>query len=266
MVAQSNQNFICSSSSTTSTMTRITNFGRKRTFVEAGFSNTPKDEVGAESPKSKKQKSEAGVVEESEEKPKKSNTKAHKKLLKLKAKKAAAKGKGKPQSQTKDSGISPPLSPPVDRKPPSNKTPAQSPKAWRASLPLSEQRRQKRIAERTAETICFKCREKGHAAKDCPTSSTNLDSSSEKPSGKIGICYRCGSNKHTLSRCPKPTPADPANALPFASCFVCSAQGHLAGSCPQNKERGVYPNGGCCKICGDVGHLARECGVRSKGA
>lgn len=35
------------------------------------------------------------------------------------------------------------------------------------------------------DTVCFQCREKGHAAVDCP----NNDSSNK-------ICFRCGSNEH----------------------------------------------------------------------
>ena len=75
---------------------------------------------------------------------------------------------------------------------------------------------------------------------------------------------RCGSTRHTLSRCKKP--ADTENPMPFASCFVCSGKGHLASACPQNKAKGVYPNGGCCKICGDTSHLAKDCGLRRQGA
>lgn len=74
---------------------------------------------------------------------------------------------------------------------------------------------------------------------------------------------RCGSTKHTLSKCKKPS--DLSNPLPFASCFVCSGQGHLASACPQNKGKGVYPHGGCCKICGDTSHLAKDCELRKKG-
>lgn len=54
--------------------------------------------------------------------------------------------------------------------------------------------------------------------------------------------------------------------MPFASCFVCKGKGHLASACPENKERGVYPNGGACKLCRETSHLAKDCGLRKQGA
>ncbi|KAH9083575.1 hypothetical protein EDB83DRAFT_2330011 [Lactarius deliciosus] len=77
---------------------------------------------------------------------------------------------------------------------------------------------------------------------------------------KVGTV--CGSRKHNLARCRKPP--EPDGSLPFASCFVCSGRGHLAGSCPDNNGKGVYPNGGSCKLCGETTHLAKDCTLRTK--
>ncbi|KII92610.1 hypothetical protein PLICRDRAFT_103776 [Plicaturopsis crispa FD-325 SS-3] len=253
-------------------MTRVTNFGRKRTYVEAGFpaevasaAAVSGDDVPPEPRAEGVSASEEGAVEP----PKKKRKRAGKKRKEVptaagpegtdraegggdniaegnpessgstSTEKIASKGKGKGK---------------VNKK-------RLKEKAERALQ--SETRRQKRISERQAGTICFACRQKGHAAKDCPVAlSTNNDGSEKTdnaPNG-VGICYRCGSRKHSLSRCKKPT--DPSNPLPFASCFVCSGKGHLASSCPQNKSKGIYPNGGSCKLCGDTTHLARNCGLR----
>lgn len=57
----------------------------------------------------------------------------------------------------------------------------------------SEQRRLKRQQDRYAQTTCFACREKGHAAKDCPKAlAADGDENGGKPLGKqvVGICYR----------------------------------------------------------------------------
>lgn len=145
----------------------------------------------------------------------------------------------------------------------------------KANAAKSEDRRQKRVNERQANTICFACRGKGHAAKDCPDANLALDNAQEK--APMGICYRhaspiacpqrayclrrCGSAKHSLKRCRKPE--NPDDPLPFATCFVCSGKGHLAGSCGKN-AKGVYPNGGSCVLCGKTTHLARDCDLRTQ--
>lgn len=137
---------------------------------------------------------------------------------------------------------------------------------------LTEARRLKRIAGRSADMTCFACREVGHSAKDCPAiqldagrnRSTTTRTNAKATAGVVvGICYRCGSRKHNLARCRQP--AQPDNPLPYASCFVCSGQGHLASSCPRNNGKGVYPNGGSCKLCGETTHLARDCALRKTG-
>ncbi|PWN30450.1 hypothetical protein BDZ90DRAFT_215722 [Jaminaea rosea] len=122
----------------------------------------------------------------------------------------------------------------------------------------------------------------GHAAKDCPqalnSSSTALEgeedgggginggevsSSTAGLTGKetVGLCFRCGSTSHILSRCRRPAPTVGPD-LPFATCFVCGSKGHLSSRCSQNAGKGVYPNGGCCKLCQSVEHLAKDCPLR----
>ncbi len=152
----------------------------------------------------------------------------------------------------------------------------------------SEQRRVKRINDRQSDTICFACREKGHAARYCTNTiaADALEGEQRKSkSGRdtVGICYRsvvamgqakggtntkylplhrCGSRRHNLSKCRELV--DPENPLPFASCFVCSGKGHLASKCPKNQS-GIYPNGGCCKLCKETNHLAKDCPMRQPG-
>ncbi|KAJ3112728.1 hypothetical protein HK098_007970 [Nowakowskiella sp. JEL0407] len=115
----------------------------------------------------------------------------------------------------------------------------------------SEARRLQRQRDKLRDMICFNCREYGHAVADCPQAKEG-----DIEGQATGICYRCGSTAHRVQMCRKFPKKD--NPYPFAHCFVCNEQGHLSSQCPQN-EKGLYPNGGSCKYCGSVRHLARDC-------
>ncbi|KAJ7685248.1 hypothetical protein DFH06DRAFT_36213 [Mycena polygramma] len=225
-------------------MTRVTNFGIKRTYIQAGFSAEPADAIPlvASEPASE-------ALPTPPPKKKRKRTKMSQRDGN-KAKNAVMQEDGAEDTKVESA---PPAAPPTPNK---NKKP--KPKKTKAPyVSPAEARRLKRIEERNAATTCFACRLKGHSARDCPSSQCN-----GKSNGAVGICYSCGSIKHTLARCKKP--ANPLDPLPFASCFVCSGKGHLASACSQNKAKGIYPNGGCCKLCGDTSHLAKDCGVRKQ--
>lgn len=144
------------------------------------------------------------------------------------------------------------------------RTPYRKPKTGeeyaRRRAESSEKRRLKRLAERRSSAVCFSCRQKGHNAQSCP-SAPQLEGHEGSNKGRAStiICYRCGSNKHRLNACKKPE--DTQNPLPFAACFICSGKGHIAAACPGNPN-GVYPNGGCCRLCGQKDHLVKDCRLR----
>ncbi|TEB37207.1 hypothetical protein FA13DRAFT_1726299 [Coprinellus micaceus] len=271
-------------------MTRYTNLGKKRTYVEAGFdhdesstSHVPGRQASPSKSPSKSATSSAAPANEVASGSQTPGDPTAPQPRKHRRRHRSKKGKGLPppvkkekaaaaptseedfgQGEGGEAGASERTSSGESRRKkirglrqPKDGSPRTTPPGPR--LKKGEIRRLKRISEKDADTTCFACREKGHAARDCPKAS-EIAGPENGPASMTGICYRCGSQKHTLSKCK--TLADPENPLPFASCFVCSGKGHLAGSCPQNQNNGVYPNGGSCKICGDTTHLAKECTVR----
>ncbi|KAG4083121.1 hypothetical protein H8356DRAFT_968509, partial [Neocallimastix lanati (nom. inval.)] len=105
---------------------------------------------------------------------------------------------------------------------------------------------------------CFFCRKRGHSVANCKDRLKVEGEGDGTNKNGTGICFRCGSTEHTLKNCKAPE-----NVLPYAQCYVCNQKGHLASQCSQN-EKGLYPNGGCCKYCGSVRHLAKDCDPANK--
>jgi len=135
--------------------------------------------------------------------------------------------------------------------------------------------RDRQLHQKTKDLVCYHCREKGHSIQQCPQQQANNNQTNNKSNSKkkkmvatpaTAICYKCGSTEHTLASCPKNTKygdGDAQQHLPFATCFICQEQGHLASSCSQNKH-GIFVNGGACKHCGSNRHRGADCPERAK--
>lgn len=260
-------------------MTRVTSLGLKRTYLQAGFDQAPREDLETQLDKAdltvttvagQIQVSENHISTGAEGEPPKKKKRIRKKKPKTRTEIAAVKegdgdvvvGDDRAQRNGEGKADSAPTNKALKKK----KWKEKEKEKKQRRLLSSEARRQKRTQQRFADTTCFACREKGHAAQDCPNVKTasGVDGAEMESGGRgiVGICYRCGSSRHTLSKCRKTI--DQSDPLPFASCFVCNKKGHLASSCPQNVEKGIYPNGGCCKLCGDKTHLARDCALRKQ--
>ena len=164
----------------------------------------------------------------------------------------------------------------------------------------SKSRYTKRTPDKHVATTCFACRSIGHAARDCPnvllaqnggegSAETNTKREGNekvgmkrrlgKKGGEVigGRCYRwisnsecqglqaeicsCNAVEHSLSGCSEAL--DPINPTPFATCFICLASGHLSSLCASNQGRGIYVNGGSCKLCSSTSHRAKDCPANS---
>lgn len=209
-------------------MTRVTNLGLKRTYLQAGFDQAPGEDLETQFNKTdlaittvsgQTQVPESHISTGAEGEPPKKKKRIRKKKPRTGTEIAAVKEGdcdavvvGNNQAQRNGEGKADSA--------PSNK--ALKKKKWKekekekkqrreynlqssyssSSLPdlhtgllSSEARRQKRTQQRFSDTTCFACREKGHAAKDCLNAKIagGVDGAETKSGGKgmVGICYRC---------------------------------------------------------------------------
>ncbi|KAH9639615.1 hypothetical protein HF086_010022 [Spodoptera exigua] len=113
-----------------------------------------------------------------------------------------------------------------------------------------ERRRAEKALARMKREVCYNCRKGGHVLSDCP----DLKSKIPSADAAEGVCFKCGSTEHRQFECKVQRDKE----FRFATCFICKEPGHIARQCPDN-PKGLYPNGGSCKLCGDVTHLRKDC-------
>ncbi|XP_038222580.1 zinc finger CCHC domain-containing protein 9-like [Zerene cesonia] len=113
-----------------------------------------------------------------------------------------------------------------------------------------ERRRAEKALARLKRDVCYNCRKGGHNLSDCPDLKSNIPGVDSAD----GVCFKCGSTEHRQNECKVQRDKE----FRFATCFICREPGHLARQCPDN-PKGLYPNGGSCKLCGDVTHLRKDC-------
>ena len=111
-----------------------------------------------------------------------------------------------------------------------------------------ERRRAEKALSRIRKQVCFHCRQSGHILAHCPNLKGDADLAVES-----GICFKCGSTEHLHTQCRHVL----GDNYKFATCFICKQEGHISKQCPDN-PKGLYPEGGSCRLCGDVTHMKRD--------
>lgn len=111
-----------------------------------------------------------------------------------------------------------------------------------------ERRKAEKALAREKKKLCFHCRNSGHVLSECPQLEKN-----DAELMEAGICFKCGSTEHQHTQC-----HIRGDVYKHATCFICKQEGHISKQCPDN-PRGLYPEGGGCRICGDVTHLKKDC-------
>nr|CAI5840751.1 unnamed protein product [Callosobruchus analis] len=119
----------------------------------------------------------------------------------------------------------------------------------KSALKLERRRAEKALA-REKKKVCFNCRKAGHNLSECP----ELGKDQIISTAGSGICFKCGSTEHSHLNCK----VVKGQSFNYAQCFICGEQGHIARQCPDN-PKGLYPKGGGCNVCGDVSHLKKDC-------
>lgn len=111
------------------------------------------------------------------------------------------------------------------------------------------------LEKRNKNIVCHFCKKRGHLMSECKLKDTESNTLGQVDQN---LCFKCGSLDHSLYFCESKN-----EGMPFATCFVCKAVGHITRDCPQN-ELGLYRKGGSCHVCKSVRHFAMDCPERQK--
>ncbi|KAJ2864403.1 hypothetical protein FB639_005206 [Coemansia asiatica] len=83
------------------------------------------------------------------------------------------------------------------------------------------------------ESLCFKCHQPGHIAKNCP----------------VSTCLTCGQDGHTSREC----------KLSGSVCHRCNMRGHMSSECPRQSGNRNHEYSSGCNRCNSRNHHTEEC-------